>query len=45
MTLTFDRAQALAREDMDYMTYEHPLITSILEMVTSGTLAIRKLPC
>lgn len=37
MTLTFDRAQALAREDMDYMTYEHPLITSILEMVTSGT--------
>lgn len=37
MTLTFDRKQALAREDMDYMTYEHPLITSILEMVTSGS--------
>lgn len=37
MTLTFSRSQALSREDMDYMTYEHPLVTSILEMVTSGT--------
>ncbi|OOR89382.1 RNA polymerase-binding ATPase [Moraxella caviae] len=37
MTLTFSRAQALAREDMDYMTYEHPLVTAILEMVTSGS--------
>lgn len=36
MTLTFDRHQALAREDMEYMTYEHPLVTSILEMVATG---------
>lgn len=37
MTLTFNRKQALVREDMDYMTYEHPLITSILDMIVSGT--------
>ena len=29
MTLTFSRQQALAREDIHYMTYEHPLIQAI----------------
>lgn len=37
MTLTFSRKQALVREDIEYMTYEHPLIESILQMVLSGT--------
>ncbi|MDO4894959.1 RNA polymerase-associated protein RapA [Moraxella sp.] len=37
MTLTFDRKQALAREDIEYMTYEHPFVQAILEMVLSGT--------
>lgn len=37
MTLTFSRQQALAREDMEYMTYEHPLVQAVLEMVLSGT--------
>lgn len=37
MTLTFDRAQALVREDIEYITYEHPLILAILEMILSGT--------
>lgn len=37
MTLTFDRQQALAREDMAYMTLEHPLISAILEMIKTGT--------
>ncbi|USZ15400.1 RNA polymerase-associated protein RapA [Moraxella sp. FZFQ2102] len=37
MTLTFDRTQALAREDMEYMTYEHPLVQAVLEMILSGT--------
>lgn len=37
MTLTFDRTQALSREDMAYMTLEHPLISNILEMIKSGT--------
>lgn len=37
MTLTFDRKQALVREDIAYMTLEHPLITSIIEMIKTGT--------
>lgn len=37
MTLTFERDQALVREDMDFMTYEHPLMQSIFETVNSGT--------
>ncbi|MFC0821163.1 RNA polymerase-associated protein RapA [Moraxella marmotae] len=37
MTLTFSRQQALAREDMHYMTYEHPLVQAILEMILSGS--------
>ncbi|MGL5252575.1 MAG: RNA polymerase-associated protein RapA [Moraxella sp.] len=37
MTLTFERDQALLREDMAFMTYEHPLMQSIFETVNSGT--------
>lgn len=37
MTLTFDRKQALLREDMEYLTHEHPLIQSIYELASSGT--------
>lgn len=37
MTLTFERDQALVREDMAFMTYEHPLMQSIFETVHSGT--------
>lgn len=37
MTLTFERDQALVREDMAFMTYEHPLMQSIFESVHSGT--------
>lgn len=37
MTLTFEREQALLREDMAFMTYEHPLMQSIFETVNSGT--------
>lgn len=33
MTLTFERAQALVREDMAFMTYEHPLMQSIFETI------------
>ena len=39
MTLTFDRTQALTREDMAYMTLEHPLMTAVLEYIKSGTFA------
>lgn len=37
MTLTFDRNQALTREDIDYLTHEHPLMQSIYELASSGT--------
>ncbi|CAM4086653.1 RNA polymerase-associated protein RapA [Psychrobacter arenosus] len=37
MTLTFERDQALMREDMAYLTHEHPLIQSIYELASSGT--------
>ncbi len=37
MTLTFSRKQALMREDMHFMTYEHPLVQAVLEMILSGT--------
>ncbi|WP_448153819.1 hypothetical protein, partial [Lactiplantibacillus pentosus] len=37
MTLTFERDQALLREDMEFMTYEHPLMQSIFETVNAGT--------
>lgn len=35
MSLTFDRQHALAREDLQYMTHEHPLMQSIYEMMTA----------
>ncbi len=37
MTLTFEREQALVREDMAFMTYEHPLMQSIFETINSGS--------
>lgn len=37
MLLTFDRQLALAREDMHYMTYEHPLMLAIYDMVHAST--------
>ncbi|GAA0322523.1 RNA polymerase-associated protein RapA [Psychrobacter aestuarii] len=37
MTLTFDRQQALMREDMDFVTHEHPLMRAIYEMASAST--------
>lgn len=37
MTLTFKRNQALMREDMQFLTHEHPLMQAIYEMASSGT--------
>lgn len=37
MTLTFDREQALLREDMEFLTHEHPLMQTIYELASSGT--------
>lgn len=37
MTLTFKRSQALVREDMDFITHEHPLMLAIYDLANSGT--------
>ncbi|MDI1292530.1 MAG: RNA polymerase-associated protein RapA [Methylobacter sp.] len=36
MTITVDRQIALAREDMQFMTWEHPLVTASMDMVLSS---------
>ena len=37
-TATFSRAQALAREDMLFLTWEHPMVTGAMDLVLSGGL-------
>ncbi len=36
MTVTISRACALAREDMQFMTWEHPVVTAAMDMVLSS---------
>jgi ATP-dependent helicase HepA len=36
MTITASRACALAREEIQFLTWEHPLVTSAMEMVLSS---------
>ncbi|MGR9013785.1 MAG: RNA polymerase-associated protein RapA [Gammaproteobacteria bacterium] len=36
MTITVDRQIALAREDMQFMSWEHPLVTASMDMVLSS---------
>lgn len=51
-TVTFDRAKALAREDMEFVTWEHPMIQEAMEMVHStelgnaaiGTIKLKGVP-
>ncbi len=35
MTLTYSREVALANEDMQFVTFEHPIMTGVMEAVTS----------
>ena len=35
-TITFNRAQALSREDTQFITWEHPLIRNGLDLILSG---------
>ncbi|MDZ7784849.1 MAG: RNA polymerase-associated protein RapA [Halioglobus sp.] len=37
-TVTFSRDRALAREDMDFLTWEHPMIQEAMDMVRSTEL-------
>jgi len=36
MTVTVNRASALAREDMQFMTWEHPMVTAAMDLVLSS---------
>lgn len=36
ITITFDREVALAREDAQFITWEHPLIRNGLDLILSG---------
>ncbi|MEA1888307.1 MAG: RNA polymerase-associated protein RapA [Pseudomonadota bacterium] len=36
MTITFDRQTALSFEDAQYLTWEHPLVRTAMEMITSS---------
>ncbi len=36
MTCTFDRTTALIHEDRHFLTWEHPMVTGAMEMITEG---------
>lgn len=38
LTVTWSRSQALEREDMAFMSWEHPLVTGVMDSVTSSGL-------
>ncbi len=38
LTATFGRADALAHEDREYLTWEHPMVRGAMEMLTSSDL-------
>ena len=38
VTVTYDRAQALAREDMQFLSWEHPMVQGGMDLVLSGSL-------
>jgi ATP-dependent helicase HepA len=36
MTLTFNRTRALSREDMHFLSWEHPMVTGVMDMIVGG---------
>ena len=36
LTATYDRTKALVREDMQFHTWEHPMVTGSMDMILSG---------
>ncbi|MEM7465673.1 MAG: RNA polymerase-associated protein RapA [Pseudomonadota bacterium] len=36
VTATYDRAEALSREDMHFLTWEHPMVTGAMDMLVNG---------
>ncbi|KAA0875160.1 RNA polymerase-associated protein RapA [Nitrincola tapanii] len=49
MTLTFSRREALAREDIEFMSWEHPLLSELMELLSqhetgNNSVCVLKLP-
>ncbi|QKZ03433.1 RNA polymerase-associated protein RapA [Pseudomonas eucalypticola] len=38
VTITYDRHQALSREDMQFITWEHPMVQGGMDLVLSGSM-------
>jgi ATP-dependent helicase HepA len=38
VTVTIDGAVALAREDMQYLSWEHPMLVSAMDLILSGNI-------
>ncbi|MEX5343278.1 RNA polymerase-associated protein RapA [Pseudomonas sp. I2] len=38
VTITYDRGQALSREDMQFLTWEHPMVQGGMDLVLSGSM-------
>lgn len=38
VTVTYDRNQALSREDMQFLTWEHPMVQGGMDLVLSGSM-------
>ncbi|MBU3057054.1 RNA polymerase-associated protein RapA [Pseudomonas indica] len=38
VTITYDRNQALAREDMQFLTWEHPMVQGGMDLVLAGSM-------
>lgn len=38
VTITYDCAQALSREDMQFLTWEHPMVQGGMDLVLSGSM-------
>ncbi|WP_313740834.1 RNA polymerase-associated protein RapA [Pseudomonas sp.] len=38
VTITYDRGQALSREDMQFITWEHPMVQGGMDLVLSGSM-------
>ncbi|HHJ1298438.1 TPA: RNA polymerase-associated protein RapA [Pseudomonas sp. H2] len=38
VTITYDRIQALSREDMQFLTWEHPMVQGGMDLVLSGSM-------
>jgi ATP-dependent helicase HepA len=36
LAVTFDRARALSREELGFMTWDHPLVRSVIELMVDG---------